>query len=84
MFIYICIYVYIYIYIYIYIYNFACSLVGCRLDYAISTLVGISVKNMTRLQRLQSTLARVVTCNGDVSASPRLCRSFIGFLSSGA
>ena len=31
--------------------NIACSLVGCRLDYANSTLVGISVKNISRLQR---------------------------------
>ena len=42
--------------------NIACSLVGCRLDYANSTFVGISIKNIFRLQRLQSTLARVVTC----------------------
>ena len=41
--------------------NIACSLIGCRLNYANSTLVGISVKNISRLQRLQSTLARVVT-----------------------
>ena len=34
----------------------------CRLDYANSTLLGISVKNISRLQRSQSTLARVVTC----------------------
>ena len=50
--------------------NIACSLVGCHLDYANSTLVGISVKNISRLQRLQSTLARVVTCQrGRVSIS---------------
>ena len=42
--------------------NIACSLVGGRFDYANSTLVGISVMNIYRLQRLQSTLARVVTC----------------------
>ena len=42
--------------------NIACSLVGCRLVYANSTLVGISVKNISRLQRLQSMLACVVTC----------------------
>ena len=40
--------------------NIACSLISCRLDYANSTLLGISVKNIS--QRLQSTLARVVTC----------------------
>ena len=41
--------------------NITCSLVGCCLNYANSTLVGISVKNISRLQRLQSTLAHVVT-----------------------
>ena len=40
----------------------ACSLVGCRLDYVNSTLVRISVENISRLQRLQSALARFVTC----------------------
>ena len=44
--------------------NIACSLVGCRLDYANSTLVGISVKNVSRVQRLQGTLVRVATCQG--------------------
>ena len=29
--------------------NIACSLVGCSIDYTNSTLVGISVKNMSRL-----------------------------------
>ena len=42
--------------------NIACSLVGCCLDYANSTLMGISVKNVSPHQHLQSTLARVVTC----------------------
>ena len=50
--------------------SIACSLVGCHLDYANSTLVGITVKNISRLQRLQSTLARVVTCQkGRISIS---------------
>ena len=53
--------------------NIACSLIGCRLDYANSTLVGISVKNTSRLQHLQSTLARVVTCQrGRISISKTL------------
>ena len=42
--------------------NIVCSLVGCSLDYAKSSLVRISVKNISRLQCLQSTLARIVTC----------------------
>ena len=53
--------------------NIACSLVGCSLDYAKSTLVGISAKNVSRLQCLQSTLARVVTCQrGRISISNTL------------
>ena len=53
--------------------NIVCSLVGCRLGYANSTLVGISVKNISRLQRMQSTLARVVTCQrGGISISKTL------------
>ena len=39
----------------------ACSLIGCRLDYAHATLVGIFGRNTKRLQRIQNTLARVVT-----------------------
>ena len=39
----------------------ACSMVGCRLDYANSVLLGISAKNMQHLHRIQSSLARVVT-----------------------
>ena len=53
--------------------NIACSLVGCHLDYANSTLVGTSIKNISRLQRLESTLARVVTCQrGHISISKTL------------
>ena len=53
--------------------NIACSLIGCRLDYTNLTLVGISVKNIYRLQRLQSTLAHIVTCQrGCISISKTL------------
>src|SRR5664279_2900405 len=38
----------------------ASSLVGSRLDYANSVLVGVSKDNIHRLQRIQNTLARVV------------------------
>ena len=41
--------------------SIACSLIGCHLDYAHANLVGISDKNMKRLQRIQNTLAQVVT-----------------------
>ena len=37
----------------------AYSLVGSRLDYANSVLFGTSTKNLARLHRIQSTLARV-------------------------
>ena len=53
--------------------NIACSFIDCRLAYANSTLVVISVENISRFQRLQSTLARVVTCQrGRISISKTL------------
>ena len=53
--------------------NIVCSLVSCRLDYTNSTNVRISIKNIFRLQRLQSTPARVVTCQrGRISISKTL------------
>src|ERR1043165_2742031 len=39
----------------------ACSIVSTRLDYCNSLLYGTSHKNIQRLQRVQNTLARVVT-----------------------
>lgn len=39
----------------------AVSLVGSRLDYANSVLVGTLTSNINRLQRVQNTIARVVT-----------------------
>ena len=39
----------------------ASSLVSSRLDYANACLFGISIKNLSRIQRIQITLARVVT-----------------------
>ena len=39
----------------------ACAIVGSRLDYCNSLLAGISSKNLDRLQRVQNTLARLVT-----------------------
>ena len=41
--------------------SIACSLIGCRLDYANATLVDISGNNMKHLQHIQNTLVRVVT-----------------------
>ena len=40
--------------------SIACALVGSRLDYANSVLLGVSSKNVTRLQRAQNAAARVV------------------------
>src|SRR6478609_6101411 len=39
----------------------ACSIIGTRLDYCNSLLYGTSVTNIKRLQRIQNTLARVVS-----------------------
>ena len=39
----------------------ASALVSSRLDYADAVLVGVSDKNITKLQRTQNTLARIVT-----------------------
>jgi len=39
----------------------ACAIVACRLDYANSVLTGISARNIHRHQRVQNSLARVVT-----------------------
>ena len=49
------------------------TLSGCCLNYTNSTLMGISIKNISRLQRLKSTLAPVVTCQwGCISISKTL------------
>ena len=45
----------------------AAAIVGSRLDFCNSLLAGTSVSNLTRLQRVQNTLARVV------AQKPRLC-----------
>ena len=39
----------------------ASALVASRLDYANAFLVGVSDKNIAKLQRTQNTLARIVT-----------------------
>ena len=45
----------------------AAAIVGSRLDFCNSLLAGTSVSNLTRLQRVQNTLARVV------GQKPRFC-----------
>ena len=48
----------------------ACALVSSRLDYANSVLFGATQKNISKLQKSQNLLARVVTCSTQ-SCSPR-------------
>ena len=50
----------------------ASALVSSRLDYANTCLYGISNKNLSRIQRIQNTLARVVTCSKSRSSSAPL------------
>ena len=64
--------------------NIACSLVGCRLDYANSILVGSRLRTFLGFFVCKAHSLALSHVNGDASASPRLGRSFIGFLSSGA
>jgi len=40
----------------------ACSVIGSRIDYCNSVLIGISEQNLDRLQRVQNKAARIV-CN---------------------
>ena len=40
----------------------ACALVGSRLDYANSVRFGATQKNISKLQKAQNLLARIVTC----------------------
>ena len=47
----------------------ACAIVGSRLDYANSVLSGVSSRNIHRLQRVQNSLARVVTPSTTSSTS---------------
>ena len=41
--------------------SIACALVGSRLDYASALFIGASASNITKLQRIQNTLTRIVT-----------------------
>ena len=56
----------------------ASSLVSSRLDYANACLLGISVKNTARLQRVQNTLARVVTRSKPRSSTAPLLKHLQG------
>jgi len=55
--------------------SIASALVGSRLDYANSVLLGVSSKNVTRLQRSQNAAARVV-----VWGSRRISTNSVGLL----
>ena len=48
-----------------------CALVGSRFDYANSILFGATRKNISKLQKAQNLLARVVTC------SPQSCSPYV-------
>ena len=50
----------------------ASALIGSRLDYANSVLYGVSAANISKLQRIQNSLARVVTCAKHRAESSRL------------
>ena len=58
----------------------ACAIVGSRLDYCNSLLAGISSKNLDRLQRVQNTLARLVTGIQRREHITRCLRNCIGCL----
>ena len=52
----------------------ASALVSSRLDYANACLFGISSKNLSRIQRIQNTLARVVTFSRPRSSTAPLLK----------
>jgi len=68
--------------------SIACALVCSRLDYANSFLLGVSSKNVTRLQRAQNAAARVVLSSGapggDQQTLLAYLNSYIGCPLSGA
>ena len=53
----------------------ACALVGSRLDYCNSLYYGLAEKDIKRLQRVQDTLARLVTGAGPLAHAPPILRS---------
>jgi len=53
----------------------ACSIIGSRLDYCNSLLVGISEQNMDSIQRVQSKTVRIVRNAGRHSPSSGLLHS---------
>ena len=57
----------------------AAAIVGSRLDYCNSLLAGTSISNLTRLQRVQNTLARVVAENLGSATSHLFFLICIGF-----
>ena len=58
--------------------------IACRLSYADSTLVGSRLRTFLGFNVCKAHSLVLSHVNGDASESPRLCRCFIGFLSSGA
>ncbi len=50
----------------------ASSIIGSRLDYANSALYGMPLRNIQRLQRVQNSLARVITANQSANSQSLL------------
>ena len=57
----------------------ASAIAGARLDYCNSLLYGVWAANLHKLQRVQNTLARVVTGTKNVIILRRISRHFIGY-----
>ena len=59
----------------------AISLVSSKLDYCNSLYSGISQTNLNKLQRIQNSLARVITNLQNINTSHQHSKNYIGFLS---
>ena len=60
------------------------SLVSSKLDYCNSLYNGISQANLNKIQRIQNTLARVVTNNQNLKTLHQYSKNYIGFQSNNA
>ena len=57
----------------------ACSIVSTRMDYCNSLLFGTTLRNLSKLQRIQNTLARVVRVVDVLTIYHRSLRTFTGY-----
>ena len=60
------------------------SLVSSKLDYCNSLYNGISQANLNKIQRIQNTLARVVTIHQNLNTLHQYSKNYIGFQSNNA